>query len=1226
MKYLKTLLVLILFGAAFVACEENEISYAFQEISAPTNVTASFEVTQDDTGLVTVTPSGEGAESFKIYWGESAGENPEVVTPGGSLDHTYAEGEYKVRVVGVGSTALTSEYQQMLTISFSAPEDLEVTIDQSSPNPKLIKVSATAVNASSYDVYFGIAEDEEPTQLMPGETLEYTYEETGDYTVRVVAKGAGQATLEYTEEITIAEASGAIALPITFDDPTVNYAANIEGAFSVVDNPAPGGANDVASKVGAIENAGNAYEAIVVNLGTPVDFSSNKKITMKLWSTAAMPIAMKFEGGVDGERENEVVVQHGGTGWEDLDFDYATDATKSYIDGNQGVGEPFVPTGKYAKMVIFVDFGPNPTAGTFYIDDIVQENLNTTPLELPISFDDASVDYVGSSEGSFSVVENPAPGGANNVASKVGAIVNAGAAYEAVVLNLDVPVDFSGNKTITMKLWSLAAHPILMKFDLGVNGERQNEVLVNHGGTGWEDLTFDFANNATKSYIDGSQGAGEPFVPTGQYAKMVIFVDFGPNPTAGTFYIDDIEQEGGSDADCAEEMDENIDPAAGDINWTFKSKDLDHSFEPFGDIESEIVDNPDASGINESCNVQSYIKTAGCQTWSGVGKGLANAIDLTTSPNKAFKLMVYGESKTTKVTLQLEFEPYPNTDPLVAIDQEMTKVGEWEELTFDFSAHSDKTFKSVIIYFDRDNACDDAVYYFDNLKQVEGDSNGGGPIGGTGPTSFPIDFETAETGASSKFDVFEADTPALEVIANPDMSAANNSATVAKFTAPFGGADYAGTVTLLKDKFTLDATNSTVSIMVWKSVISDVGIKFESEKASTGEIKIKNTKINEWEEIIFDFSGKIGEASSTDIDAIVIFPDFDARTQDNIVYFDNITLSASTGGGGSGPDSSAPIPSAKASDVKSIFSDSYDDVAGTDFFPNWGQSTTYEQIDLMGDAAIKYANLNYQGISIGSPVDATGSESIHIDVWSDDYAVVPFFLISSGSGEKSVNLSVEPNKWNSIDVPLSAFTDQGLTVNDIIQFKFDVQPDNGGTIYIDNLYFEASDSGSSASFELPVTFDDADVDYTGSIEGNFSVVDNPAPGGANNVASKVGAIENGGEAYEAVVLNLDTAVDFSSDKTIKMKLWSTSSLPILLKFEGGVNGERQNEVLVTHGGTGWEELTFDFATNATKSYIDGNQGVGESFVPTGQYKTAVVFVDFAGTTAGTFYMDDLIQE
>lgn len=53
---------------------------------------------------------------------------------------------------------------------------------------------------------------------------------------------------------------------------------------------------------------------------------------------------------------------------------------------------------------------------------------------------------------------------------------------------------------------------------------------------------FDFASDATKSYIDGSQGAGEPFVPTGQYATLVLFVD-GPGNTAGTFYMDDLIQE-----------------------------------------------------------------------------------------------------------------------------------------------------------------------------------------------------------------------------------------------------------------------------------------------------------------------------------------------------------------------------------------------------------------------------------------------------------------------------------------------------------------------------------------------------------------------------------------------------------------------------------------------------------------------------------------------------------
>ncbi|MGI9532415.1 hypothetical protein [Lutimonas sp.] len=887
MKYLKTLLVLIIFGSAFVACEKNDVSYAFQEISAPTNVTSVFDIAQDDSGVVTVTPSGEGAQSFNVYFGDVEDETPEVVTPGGSLDHVYDEGQYSVRVIGVGSTNLTSEFTQVINISFSAPENLEVVIDQSNPNPKIIKVSASADNATMFEVYFGDVEDEEPSQLMPDSEIEHTYEASGDYTVRVVAIGASAETIESSEDITIGEASGAMALPITFDDPSVNYAfGTFNGTtFEVVDNPDLSGVNTEESKVGAVTNSGVNWEGVAATLGTPVDFGGdNKTIMIKVWSNVELPVLLKFEGGEDGARENEVTATHGGTGWELLSFNFATDAVKSYIDGNQGAGEPFVPTGKYGTMVIFID---------------------------------------------------------------------------------------------------------------------------------------------------------------------------GPGTAAGTFYLDDIEQEA-ADLSCVAEMDENIDPAAGDINWTFKTKDIAHSFEPFGNIASEIVDNPNTTGINESCNVQSYIKSAGCETWSGVGKGLDNAIDLTTATNKAFKLMVYGESKTTTVTLQLEFEPFPNTEPLVAIDQEMTKVGEWEELTFDFSAHSDKTFKSIIVYFDRNNACDDAVYYFDNLKQVAGDDNGGGP---TGPTSFPIDFETPETGASSKWDVFEADTPPLEVIANPDASGANTTATVAKFTAPLGGADYAGTVTKLAQPFTLDASNSTVSIMVWKSVISDVGLKFEANAASTGEIKIKNTKVNEWEEIVFDFSGKIGEASSTNIDAIVVFPDFDARTQENIVYFDNITLSASSGGGGSGPDMAAPMPTPAESDVTSIFSDAYTDVAGTDFFPDWGQSTSFEQIDLMGDAAIKYANMNYQGIAIGSTVDASALGNIHIDVWSDDYTEVPFFLISAGSGEKSVNLMLEANKWNSIDIPLTAFTDQGMNVNDIIQFKFDVQPNVGGAIYIDNLYFFATSSG-----------------------------------------------------------------------------------------------------------------------------------------------------------------------
>jgi len=84
--------------------------------------------------------------------------------------------------------------------------------------------------------------------------------------------------------------------------------------------------------------------------------------------------------------------------------------------------------------------------------------------------------------------------------------------------------------------------------------------------------------------------------------------------------------------------------------------------------------------------------------------------------------------------------------------------------------------------------------------------------------------------------------------------------------------------------------------MVYKSVISDVALKFHTAlpgDSSDGEIKVANTKIGEWEELTFDFSARIGNYLSTNIDKIVIFPDFDmgGRT-DNVVYFDNLTFSA----------------------------------------------------------------------------------------------------------------------------------------------------------------------------------------------------------------------------------------------------------------------------------------------------------------------------------------------
>ena len=164
----------------------------------------------------------------------------------------------------------------------------------------------------------------------------------------------------------------------------------------------------------------------------------------------------------------------------------------------------------------------------------------------------------------------------------------------------------------------------------------------------------------------------------------------------------------------------------------------------------------------------------------------------------------------------------------------------------------------------------------------------------------PIDFEQGGFGATWTWTVFENDdNPPLEIVANPDPTGINTSSTVAKFTALQGGQPWAGFESMHGSdigSFSFDSTNCIIKIMVWKSVISDVGIKFvDAGNAAQPEKKVSNTLTEQWEELTFDFTDRIGVFPIVK-DQIVIFPDFDlnGRTKDNVVYIDNVYGSPNT--------------------------------------------------------------------------------------------------------------------------------------------------------------------------------------------------------------------------------------------------------------------------------------------------------------------------------------------
>jgi hypothetical protein len=163
--------------------------------------------------------------------------------------------------------------------------------------------------------------------------------------------------------------------------------------------------------------------------------------------------------------------------------------------------------------------------------------------------------------------------------------------------------------------------------------------------------------------------------------------------------------------------------------------------------------------------------------------------------------------------------------------------------------------------------------------------------------NIPVDFEEGGNGADWTWTTFEnTDNPPLEIIENPFKTGINTSNNIAKFTARVDGNPWAGCESLHGSDigdYKIETANSSITIMVYKSVISDVGIKLVTSSGwSKGELKVANTKVNEWEELTFDFSTVNHEGMT--YDQMVIFMDFTDRAAETVNYFDNLTIGGRT--------------------------------------------------------------------------------------------------------------------------------------------------------------------------------------------------------------------------------------------------------------------------------------------------------------------------------------------
>ena len=682
MKKLKYLLNVFLASALIFACvEEIENNIDFVEtIQAPTNVSAMISITQDNTGVVTITPTGEGVVSYTVDFGDGS-DSSDSVNPGNSVVNTYPEGTYEAIITAVGLNGEVTSTVVSVVVSYSAPENLLVTINNVPGNAFDITVSASADLAASFEVYFGDqGADEAPTPLQIGETLTYTYSNVGEYTVTVVALSGGAATTEYSEVVTIVNP---LLMPIDFEDPTLNYSfVDFGNAQStVIPNPDPSGVNTSSTVAQSVKFSGSeVWAGLFLTIDEPVDFSSLNNIAVDVWtSEVGEVVKLKLENSANPDINTEVdMTTTVNQGWETLIYDF------SGSDLSQD----------YDRVVIFFDFGNVGDDTSYYFDNI--------RLSLPAVSNFTTVeDFQGDTPGNFSfggvegvqLVSNPNPSGTNTTSTVMQFTKTEGAeVWGGMGFAVDGIINFNGTNQIKINSYAPEAGKVvkvkLETVEGNVDGLTYEFDMTTTVANQWEVLTYDFSA-----------------APDLDYVSFIVFYDFG-NQSAGVYHFDEIQVGLG----------EYIPTQAPSIAIEDFEGDLPGNFS-FGGVEGvQIVENPNSSGTNTTANVMQCTKTEGSEVWGGMGISV-DPINFSSAGMNQIQIQSYSPEAGKVVKVKLETIE-GNVDGLTyEFDMTTTVANQWETLTYDFSLAPDLDYVSFIVFYDFGNT-GEGVYHFDEIKLV----------------------------------------------------------------------------------------------------------------------------------------------------------------------------------------------------------------------------------------------------------------------------------------------------------------------------------------------------------------------------------------------------------------------------------------------------------------------------------------------------------------------------
>jgi len=791
-----------------------------------------------------------------------------------------------------------------------------------------------------------------------------------------------------------------------FEGPGLNF-LGLDGVLTApVANPTPNAINNSANCAQYVKSNVHAYSLILADNGASFDLSVYNQFKIDVLATAPTQILFKLEGSGGGF---EVIKNIAVTGaWQTYTFDFSAQAA------NTGL----------SKIVMFFDPGVETSGDTYYFDNVCAVP-NPCPNDTPDPdiIDDfecnRNATYTGDWS-AFSVVANPAPTGDNN-SSKVGRFDDPsgpGTEYSNIQIDYENPLDLTVRNVFSCQVWAPKTGNLLIKLEGGPNAPLEVGTQVTELNK-WVTYTVDFSSQIGKGH-----------------KKFVIFFNAGvPGEPGDVYHIDNIKLAAPATAPPLEDFQDGI-----HLGW----QALDQN-EPIHGSFQGPVNNPAPNAVNNSTQVGCYTKgSSAFSTLQGIS---LNNFDL--SIYGQFNLDVLSPQGGGTVTLILSSPIDGNKEAEATI----TTPGEWETLSFDFSAFSGITdFSEVRIIFNAGTANAGQIWYFDNLRQTLVTID---PCAGVVPVLNIIDDYECQR---NYVQIFYGASD-LQVVNNPHLTPENGSLKVGEYTDPSGGGtEFAGIGIEFPAPPDLSVYNH-LSLQVW-APSDNVPFLFKLEGGQQFEVFDTLPEGNKWYKFDIDFSGAAGSQNNK----LVIFTNVLSATGGGTYFFDNIRW-ARAGYNGCIVDHEA----APTTLNYTYFANGHLETEGYQFEvidnPNASGINTSSKVGKFVKASdgAPFAGM-YSNPNLESPIDWKGVKTVKAKVHMDHIGNFAVKVEGSQTGAPAFELPVANtliNQWEELTFDFSVVPDNGEYRR--ITLFFDLTIDATGTdvtSYFDDIVIGDGKCGS----------------------------------------------------------------------------------------------------------------------------------------------------------------------